>query len=100
MAEFVDNVVEKLDNSIVADVAEFVHDEIVDDIDVVVDDDDAGEDSVDGTDDGADHKNNNQDDRCVGMYHNTGMNVVQVVKMGRVRCWIVRLINTSNIVIV
>ena len=33
-------------------------------------------DSVDGTDDGADHKNNNQDDRCVGMYHNTGMNVI------------------------
>ena len=59
-------------------VAEFVHDEIVDDIDVVVydDDDDVGEDSVDGTDDGADHKNNNQDDRCVGMYHNTGMNVI------------------------
>ena len=82
MAEFVDNVVEKLDNSIVADVAivaEFVHDEIVDDIDVVVDDDDVGQDSVDGTDDG-DHKNNNQDDRCVGMYHNTGMNV-EVVKI-------------------
>ena len=85
MAEFVDNVVEKLDNSIVADVAdmivaEFVHDEIVDDTDVVVDDDDVGEDSVDGTDDGADHKNNNQDDRCVGMYHNTGVNV-EVVKI-------------------
>ena len=65
MADVVENVVADVADMIVA---EFVHD------------DDVGKESVDGTDDGADHKNNNQDDRCVGMYHNTGVNV-EVVKI-------------------